>query len=103
MIWLEKRVTAVARRFIYEGNTAFMRQRFVDMIRPIFEEAKNGFGIVDYAIRCDDTLNTPEVIDNNELRCICAVKPVKTIEWIRLNFIITNQSANVAEETMRSK
>ena len=101
MIWLEKRVTAAARRFLYEGNTPYMRQRFLDFIDPIFQEAKSGDGILDYAVRCDDTLNTPDVIDRNELRCIIAVKPVKTIEWIVVNLICTNQSASVTEEVMR--
>ena len=101
MIYLEKSVTRVARRFLYEGNTAFLRQRFVDTIKEILEDAKSGAGIIDYAIRCDDTLNTSEVIDRNELRCIICVKPVKTIENIVLSFILTNQSASVTEEVMR--
>lgn len=101
MLWLERRVAAKARRFLYEGNTAYLRQKFVDSIRTDFEDAKNGAGIIDYAIRCDDALNTADVIDRNELRCVCAVKPVKTVEWIRIDFIVTNQSASVSEEVMR--
>ena len=38
-------------------------------------------------------------IDNNELHCTIAVKPVKCLEFIVLNFIVTNQTANVEEET----
>lgn len=101
LIWLEKSVTAVARRFLYEGNTAYMRQLFVDTIRPIFEQAKSGYGISDYAIRCDETLNTDDVIDNNELRCVIGIKPIKTIEWIVINLITTSQSASVNEEVMK--
>lgn len=101
MLWLEKRVVAVARRFLYEGNTPYARQMFVDQVRPVFEEAKAGAGISDYAVRCDDELNTPDVVERNELRMVCAVRPVKTIEYIRLGFIITNQSADVREEVMR--
>lgn len=101
MIWLEKRVGAAARRFLYEGNTEYTRQRFLDFIDPIFQEAKRGDGILDYAVRCDETINTPNVIDSNELRCIIAVKPVKTIEWIVVNLICTNQSMSVAEEVRR--
>ena len=102
MLYLEKQVRGIARRFLYEGNTAYMRQRFVDTIKPIFEDAKNSYGVLDYAIRCDDTNNTQQTIDNNELRCAIAVKPVKTIEWIICDFIVTNQSANVREEVMKS-
>ena len=72
------------------------------MMRSVLEEAKVGNGISDYAIRCDDTLNTVQVIENNELRAIVAVKPIKTVEYIKLSFIVTNQSANVQEEVLRS-
>ena len=102
LLHLKKSVNAIARRFVYEGNTEYMRQRFVDTIRPIFENAKNGYGLNDYVIRCDDILNTPEVIDRNELHCKIAIKPVKTIEWIICDFIVTNQSANVNEEVINN-
>jgi len=101
MLWIEKRVVAIARRFLYEGNTSYMRQRFVDAIRPVLEEAKTGDGISDYAVRCDDTLNDTQTIENNELKCLIAVRPIKTIEYIKLGFIITNQSADVTEEVMK--
>lgn len=98
---LEKQVARVARYFVYEGNTAWQRERFVDSIREIFENAKQRNGIVDYYIKCDEDNNTPNVIDNNELRCSIAIKPVKTIEFILLNFICTNQSATVSEEIVQ--
>lgn len=97
MLYLEKTVVSVARRFLYEGNTAYNRQRFVDQITPIFEDAVQGDGILQYRIRCDDELNTPEIIDNNEMRCLIGVIPVKTMEWIVCNFVVGNQSADVAE------
>lgn len=102
MLYLEKQTRYYAKYFLYEGNTAYNRQRFVDTITPIFENAKNGYGINEYAIKCDETNNTASVIDNNELRCVIAIKPVKTIEWIIINYIITNQSANVNEEVLRN-
>ena len=96
-LYLERSVENIARRFVYEGNTSWQRQRFVDAITPIFQEAKEKNGILEYVIKCDEDNNTPNVIDNNELRCSIAVKPVKTIEFILLNFICTNQSATVEE------
>jgi hypothetical protein len=89
-LYLEKAVLRIARYFVYEGNTAWQRERFVDAIKPLFEEAKQRNGILDYIIKCDEYNNTPNVIDNNELRCSIAVKPVKTIEFIILNFTCTN-------------
>lgn len=102
MIYLEQSVAEVARRFLYEGNTEYLRQKFVDTIRPVFEEAVKGKGVKEYAIRCDDTLNTVDVIERNEMRCVIGVKPIKTVEWIRVDFVVTNQSANVSEEVIRA-
>lgn len=101
MLYIEKQVVQIARRFLYENNTEYLRRRFVDAIQPIFETVKAGDGLSDYAIKCDNELNTLETIENHELRCIIGVKPVKTIEWIKLSFIITNQSADVSEEVLR--
>jgi len=74
---------------LYEGNTAFLRQNFIDSIRPFFEDALTGYGIKEYAIKCDEELNTPEVIDNNELRCRIAVKPIKSVDYIVIDLIST--------------
>ena len=101
MLSLEKQVAAIARNFVYEQNTAYTRQQFVDSIEPILESAVSGDGISDYAVKCDEELNTPQVIDNNEMRCKIAVKPVKVVDWIVIDFICTNQSANVNEEVVR--
>lgn len=95
---LEKQVRRAARYFVYEQNNAYNRQLFVDTIRPIFDNAKRLDGIAEYVIKCDEDNNTPHTIDNNELHCAIAVRPVKAIEFILLNFICTNQSANVSEE-----
>jgi hypothetical protein len=60
------------------------------MLTPIFEDAKNGNGLIEYLIKCDEENNTTITIDRNELHISIAVKPVKSIEYIVLNFGITN-------------
>ena len=101
LLYLEKRTARLARRFVYEGNTPYLRQTFVDMIKPIYEDAVHRDGLREYAIKCDDELNTPQVIENNELRCRIAVKPVKTVDFIVIDLIATRQSASVTEEVLR--
>jgi hypothetical protein len=101
MLYLEKSVRNLSKYFLYEQNTAYTRQRFVDMINPVFEQAQNAGGISQYVILCDDTNNTTQTIENNELHCTIAVKPIKSIEFIVINLIATSQSANVFEEVLR--
>lgn len=101
MLHLEKETVNIAKYFLYEGHTAYLRSRFVNLLQPIFEKALNGYGISDYIIKCDEENNPPIAIERNELHCSIAVKPVKAVEFIVLNFIVTNQTANVSEEVVK--
>lgn len=84
---LERATYKVARYFVYEGNTAYTRQRLIDTIDPIFADVKLRNGIYDYKIICDESINTPDVIDRNELKVKIGIKPVKTSEFILIDFI----------------
>ena len=100
MLDLEKQTIQVARHFLYEGNTTWLRQRFVDQLKPIYEDAITGNGILDYAIKCDEELNTTQTIENHELHCKIGIKPVKTLEWIVIDMLVSRQNANIQEEVM---
>ena len=97
---MEKLVYRIAKYFVYEGNTPYIRKRFVDTITPIFEEAKIGGGISEYVIICNDKNNTVQTIENHELHCTIAVRPIKTIEFIVMNFIALPQSGTFNEEEL---
>ena len=45
MLYLEKKTKQIARRFLYEGNTYYTRQRLVDKLTVIFQDCKDNFGI----------------------------------------------------------
>lgn len=94
---LERAAYQVARYFVYEGNTAYTRQRLVDALDPYFKAAKVGGGVYDYKIRCDESINTPTVIDNNELRVQIGIKPVKTAEFILIDFIALSTGGSFEE------
>ena len=101
MLSLENQVADVARTFVYEQNTAYTRQQFVDRITPILDNAVAGSGISEYAVKCDEELNTTQVIENNEMRCKIAVRPVKTVDYLVIDFIASNQSVSISEEIAR--
>ena len=65
---LERMSFKVARYFVYEGNTAYTRQRLVDALDPYFKDAKTGGGIYDYKIKCDEENNDSDTIDRTELK-----------------------------------
>ena len=99
-IILEKQTKAIARYYVFEPNSLYTRTRVVDDLTPIFEAAKANAvnqGIYDYLLVCDDRNNPPSVIDANELVIDIYIKPVRTAEFILVNFRATRTSANFQE------
>jgi len=94
---LERAAYKVSRYFVYEGNTQYTRQRLVDALDPYFKEAKNNGGVYDYKIICDETINDPDTIDRNELKVKIGIKPVKTGEFIEIQFICARTGASWPE------
>lgn len=94
---LERPARKLAMYFVFEPNTTFTRTQLVSILEPIFERALNNEGVYDYLIVCDERNNTPQVIDNNELVVDFYIKPVRSAEFILLNFIATRTGANFSE------
>jgi phage tail sheath protein FI len=83
--------------FVFEPNTLFTRTQVINTLTPVFDNARNNEGIYDYLIVCDERNNTPEVIDNNELKVDIYIKPVRTAEFILVTFYATRTSQNFQE------
>jgi len=96
-LYLEKSVLATSKYFVFEPNTTFTRNRLVNTISPVFDLAKNTQGLYDYLIVCNDTNNTPDIIDDNSLVVDIYIKPVRTAEFILVNFYATRTSQNFQE------
>lgn len=94
---LEKATKQTARFFVFEPNTLFTRTQVVNVLAPIFENAKNTEGVYDYRIVCSELNNTPDVIDNNELKIDIYIQPVRTAEFILVNFYATRTGTNFDE------
>ena len=96
-LYLEKVTKSVMNFFVFENNTIFTRSRILNTLIPYYERVKAADGLYDFLIVCDERNNTPEVIDNNELIVDIYLKPVRTAEFIRVNFYATRTDANFEE------
>lgn len=94
---LEKATKQTAKFFVFEPNTLFTRTQVINALAPIFENAKNTEGVYDYRIVCSELNNTPDVIDNNELKIDIYIQPVRTAEFILVNFYATRTGTNFDE------
>jgi hypothetical protein len=94
---LENQTNTLARYFVFEPNTLFTRTSLKNVLTPIFDNAKNTQGLYDYLLICDERNNTPSVIDDNSLVVDIYIKPVRTAEYILVNFYATRTSTNFSE------
>ncbi len=96
-LYLEKITKKTMEFFLFENNTLFTRTRVVNTLTPFFERVKADDGLYDFLIVCDERNNTPEVIDQNELVVDIYLKPVRTAEFILVNFYATRTDTNFEE------
>ena len=86
-IVLEKAIARAAKYSLFEFNDAFTRAQFVALIEPFLRDVQGRRGIFDFRVVCDETNNTPEVIDRNEFIGDIYIKPARSINFIQLNFV----------------
>lgn len=94
---LEKATRRIARYFVFEPNTIYSRTRLVNVLKPLFENAKNNQGLYDYRIVADERVNTPDVIDRLEMRVSIYIKPTRASEFVLIDFIATRTGDDFSE------
>ena len=96
-IVLEKAIATAAKFQLFEFNDEFTRAGFRNLVEPFLRDVQGRRGITDFAVVCDDTNNTGEVIDRNEFRADIFIKPARSINFITLNFIATRTGVAFSE------
>jgi Phage tail sheath protein subtilisin-like domain/Phage tail sheath C-terminal domain len=86
-IVLEKAIARAAKFSLFEFNDAFTRAQFIALVEPYLRDVQGRRGIYDFRVVCDETNNTPEVIDRNEFIGDIYIKPARSINFIQLNFV----------------
>ena len=94
VIFLKKQMSIIAAGLLFEPNVENTWNRFRRPATSILESVKNGFGISDYKLVLDRTTTTPEEIDRNIMYAKLFIKPVYSIEFIGIDFVITNTGAS---------
>ena len=89
LIALKRYIGTVARTLIFEQNTITTRNNFISQVNPYLETVQQRQGLFAYKVVMDDTNNTADVIDRNQLVGQIYIQPTKTVEYIYLTFNIT--------------
>ena len=85
-IVLRKAIEIAAEGTLFELNNEFTRANFRNLVEPYLRDVQGRQGITAFRVVCDETNNTPEVIDRNEFIGSILVKPARTINFVMLNF-----------------
>jgi phage tail sheath protein FI len=96
-IVLEKAIAVAAKYQLFEFNDSFTRAQFVNLITPYLRDVQGRRGVTDFAVVCDDTNNTGQVIDANQFVADIYIKPNRSINFITLNFIAARSSVSFSE------
>lgn len=96
-IVLEKAISKAAMYMLFEFNDVFTRSQFVNMVEPYLRDVQGKRGIYDFRVVCDETNNTPEVIDSNQFVGDIYIKPARTAEFITLNFVAVRSGVDFSE------
>lgn len=88
LIALKGFIGNVSRTLVFEQNTAVTRNRFLSQVNPYLESVVQRQGLFAFKVVMDETNNTSDVIDRNQLVGTVYIQPTKTAEFIVLNFNI---------------
>ena len=89
LIELKSYLGQVAETLVFEQNSIVTRNSFINKVTPYLESIQQNQGLYAFKVVMDDTNNTPDVIDRNQLIGQIYIQPTKTAEFIYLDFNIT--------------
>ena len=86
---VEQALEGAANAQLFQLNDSITRSNFVNIVSPYLRDVEAKRGLTGFLVVCDDTNNTPDIIDNNEFRADIYLKPTKSINYITLTFVAT--------------
>ena len=94
MIFVKKQVSRIAANLLFEQNVDATWDRFKGQVDPFLSNIKTSFGLTDFKVVLDETTTTPELVDRNIMYAKIFLKPARSIEFIAIDFNITNTGAS---------
>jgi len=94
---IEKRIRGLAEGVLFEQNDSVTRSGFNAALSGYLSEVQARRGVTDYLVVCDDTNNTPEVIDRNEFVAEVFVKPTRSINYVTVTVTATKSGVSFSE------
>ena len=97
LIAVKKFIASSSRFLLFEQNTAATRNRFLNIVNPYLESVQSRQGLFAFRVQMDESNNTADVIDRNQLVGAIFLQPTKTAEFIILDFNVLPTGATFGE------
>ena len=91
--YIKKEVSRAATRILFDPNVEATWNRFKSVVEPFLLQIKNAYGLEDSKVVLDETTTTADLVDRNIMYCKLYIKPTRALEYIAIDFIVTNSGA----------
>jgi phage tail sheath protein FI len=96
-IYLKEKIAKISKSVLFDPNLQVTWNRFLNQVNPLLADTKARFGVSDYKVVLDESTTTADLIDRNIMYAKVYIKPARAIEFIAIDFIITNTGASFDE------
>jgi hypothetical protein len=96
-IELQKTIGQAADNVLFDQNDETTRSGFVSLVVPYLRSVQSRRGITAFRVVCDATNNPEDVVNSNEFVCDIFVQPIRSVNFIQLNFVSVRGTATFAE------
>lgn len=98
LIYIKKNLIQLLRNFIFEPNDKILWRQVSATVEPFLADVQARRGLTAFRVVVDETNNTPERIDRNELWVSVFLKPTRVVEFVVLNLIVLQTGASFSAE-----
>jgi len=93
MIYVKREIAKMAATLLFDQNVTSTWNKFLSRVNPFLGSVKGRLGLMDFKVVLDSTTTTPDLIDRNIMYAKIFLKPAKAIEFIAIDFVITDSGA----------
>ena len=97
LIFVKKEVSRIASGLLFDQNVPATWNRFLGQVNPFLQSVQTRLGLSDFKVILDNTTTTPDLVDRNVMYAKIFLKPARAIEFIAVDFVITNTGASFAD------
>ena len=95
LIDIRRKVKKIAQSLLFEPNRVDTLARFSNLVNPVMQQIQAQQGLDRYKVQIDTSTTTQADVENNTIRGKIFLQPTRSLEFISLDFVVTNQGAEI--------